>query len=65
MSNEIAGTVIRSVLKIGGGLLVARGVASEGQAQALIEALAGAAMAIWGVYWGWKSAKNKPAQGGP
>jgi hypothetical protein len=65
MNNEMIGTIVRAVLKVGGGVLVARGVASEGQTQALIEALAGAIMAAWGVYWGWKSAKNKPVQGGP
>ncbi len=65
MNNELVGTVVRACLKVGGGILVARGIASEGQANALIEAVAGAAMAAWGVYWGWKSAKNKPAQGGP
>jgi hypothetical protein len=64
MSNELIGTVVRAVLKIGGGVLVARGIASEGQTAALIEAVAGAVMAAWGVYWGWRSAKNKPAQAG-
>lgn len=51
---EAIGTMIRAVLKIGGGALVAKGIADEGQ----VEAVIGAIVTIVGVIWGIVEAKK-------
>lgn len=46
--NDTAQTLIRSVLKVGAGMLVAKGLADQSTA----EAITGGVIAIIGVIWG-------------
>lgn len=54
MSKETIQTIIRSVLKIGGGFLVAKGLADD----AAIAELSGAVVTIVGFVWGILAAKK-------
>lgn len=55
--NETTSTIIRSILKVGGGFLVAKGLASESVAADLI----GAIITIIGFVWGIVASKKAAA----
>ena len=51
---ELFGTVLRTVLKVGGGALVAKGVIAEGA----LEEIIGAVLTLFGIGWGiWEAKK--------
>jgi len=59
MNKATLATTVRAVLKIGGGWLVAKGLADDGQ----VEELAGAIAALIGIVWGiWEAKKAKAAK---
>lgn len=54
MSKETIATIVRTVLKIGGGFLVAKGLADEAQ----IAEATGAVVSLIGIVWGILAAKK-------
>lgn len=58
---ETIATILRLILKAGGGALVAKGIGDD----ATVEAVIGAVIAIWGAVWGWYAAKEAAKNRGP
>lgn len=56
---EAIGTMIRAVLKIGGGALVAKGFADEAQVEAVIGAIVTIVGVAWGIWDAKKAATNR------
>lgn len=56
--SETVQTILRAVLKVGGGFLVAKGLASEAQAAEI----AGCVVTLVGIAWGIIAARKKPAE---
>jgi hypothetical protein len=54
MSQETVFTIVRTVLKVGGGFIIAKGFADE----AMVTELTGAIVSIIGVVWGIIAAKK-------
>lgn len=55
--NDTTQTLVRSVLKVGGGFLVAKGIADDSQ----VELLTAGALALIAIVWGYVH-RSKPAQ---
>jgi hypothetical protein len=47
--NDTTQTIVRSVLKVGGGYLVAKGLADESQAEIIVAGILAAVAVVWGV----------------
>ena len=56
--NDLAQTLIRSILKIGSGILVARGLMRQDQVETIIAGLLSLVGVIWGVMH--RTPKNTP-----
>lgn len=59
--NETTSTIIRSILKVGGGFLVAKGLASESVTADLIGALVTIIGFVWGIFAAKKAASTSDA----
>jgi hypothetical protein len=57
--NETTQSIIRSVLKIGAGALLAKGVIEAGAAETIVSSLMGIISVVWGIIAARKATANK------
>lgn len=57
--NETIATIIRSVLKVGGGILITKGLSTEAGVEAAIGAIVTLVGFVWGILAAKKAAANK------
>lgn len=58
--NETYQSILRSVLKVGAGVLVTKGVTDSAGAETIVGSLLGLISVVWGILAARKAAANKP-----
>lgn len=58
--NETYQSIIRSVLKVGCGVLITKGITDEAGASTIVGSLSGLISVVWGIIAARKATANKP-----